>query len=36
MNKASSESWAGAQKAFADSYKDLQKAYDAAVGKSRK
>jgi hypothetical protein len=37
MNKASSESWAGAQKVFADSYKDhLQKAYDAAVAKSRK
>jgi hypothetical protein len=36
MNKASAESWNGAQKAFADSYKDLQKAYDAAVGKSRK
>jgi Skp family chaperone for outer membrane proteins len=36
MGKASKESWDGAQKAFADSYKDLQKAYDAAVGKSRK
>ena len=36
MGKASAESWNGAQKAFADSYKDLQKAYDAAFAKSRK
>jgi len=36
MSKASAESWAGAQKAFTDSYKDLQKAYDAAVAKVRK
>jgi hypothetical protein len=36
MNKASAESWAGAQKAFADSYQDLQKAYDGAGAKSRK
>jgi hypothetical protein len=36
MGKASAESWNGAKQAFADSYKDLQKAYDAAVAKSRK
>lgn len=36
MGKASSESWNGAKQAFADSYKDLQKAYDAAVAKVKK
>ena len=36
MSKASKESWAGAQKAFQDSYKDLQKSYDAAVAKLKK
>src|SRR5262245_54455805 len=36
MSKASKESWASTQKAFHDSYKDLQKAYDAAVAKARK
>ena len=36
MSKASKESWASAQKAFHDSYRDLQKSYDAAVAKVRK
>ena len=36
MGKASAESWNGAKQAFADSYKDLQKAYDAAVAKVKK
>jgi hypothetical protein len=36
MSKASKESWEGAQKAFHDSYKDLQKSYDAAVAKLKK
>lgn len=36
MKEASSESWANAQKAFHDSYKDLQKSYDAAVAKLKK
>jgi Skp family chaperone for outer membrane proteins len=36
MSKASAESWNGAQKAFHDSYKDLQKAYDTAIAKVRK
>ena len=36
MSKASAESWASTQKAFHDSYKDLQKSYDAAVAKVRK
>jgi hypothetical protein len=36
LGKASKESWAGAQKAFHDSYKDLQKSYDAAVAKLKK
>ena len=30
------DSWADAQKAFQDSYKDLQKSYDAAVAKVKK
>jgi hypothetical protein len=36
MSKATAESWASAQKAFHDSYRDLQKSYDAAVAKVRK
>jgi hypothetical protein len=36
MGKASKESWDGAKQAFTDSYKDLQKAYDAAVAKVKK
>jgi hypothetical protein len=36
MGKASAESWASAKQAFVDSYKDLQKAYDAAVAKVKK
>ena len=36
LSKASKESWEGAQKAFHDSYKDLQKSYDAAVAKLKK
>jgi Skp family chaperone for outer membrane proteins len=36
MGKASSESWNGAKQAFTDSYKDLQKAYDAAAAKVKK
>jgi hypothetical protein len=36
MGKASAESWNGAKQAFADSYKDLQKAYDTAVAKVKK
>ena len=36
MGKASAESWNGARQAFADSYKDLQKAYDTAVAKVKK
>jgi hypothetical protein len=36
MGKASAQSWNGAKQAFADSYKDLQKAYDAAVAKVKK
>jgi predicted nucleic acid-binding Zn-ribbon protein len=36
MSKASAESWAGAKQAFADSYKDLHKAYDAAAAKVKK
>jgi hypothetical protein len=36
MSKASAESWDGVKHAFADSYKDLQKAYDAAVAKVKK
>jgi len=33
MSKASAESWDGMKHAFADSYKDLQKAYAAAAAK---
>jgi hypothetical protein len=36
MGKASTESWDGMKHAFADSYKDLQKAYDDAAAKVRK
>lgn len=36
MGKASSQSWNNAKQAFADSYKDLHKAYDDAVAKVRK
>jgi len=36
MGRASSESWNSAKQAFADSYKDLQKAYDDAIAKVRK
>jgi predicted nucleic acid-binding Zn-ribbon protein len=36
MGKASKESWDGAKQAFADSYKDLTKAYDAAAAKVKK
>lgn len=36
LSKASKESWADAQKAFHDSYKDLQKSYDAAIAKVKK
>ena len=36
MSKASAESWDGVKHAFADSYKDLQKAYDAAAANVRK
>jgi hypothetical protein len=36
MGKASSQSWNDAKQAFADSYKDLSKAYDDAVAKVRK
>ena len=36
MGKASSQSWNNAKQAFADSYKDLSKAYDDAVAKARK
>jgi len=36
MGKASAESWNGAKQAFADSFKDLQKAYDTAVAKVKK
>jgi hypothetical protein len=36
MGKASKESWDGAKQAFTDSYKDLHKAYDAAVAKVKK
>jgi hypothetical protein len=36
MGKASSQSWTDAKQAFADSYKDLSKAYDDAVAKARK
>ena len=36
MSKASKESWDVTQKAFHDSYKDLQKSYDAAVAKVKK
>jgi len=36
MGKASAESWNGAKQAFTDSYKDLQKAYDAAAAKVKK
>jgi len=36
MGKASKESWDGAKQAFADSYKDLNKAYDATVAKVKK
>jgi hypothetical protein len=36
MGKASSQSWNNAKQAFADSYKDLNKAYDDAVAKARK
>jgi hypothetical protein len=36
MGKASAESWNSAKQAFIDSYKDLQKAYDAAVAKVKK
>ena len=36
MGKASSQSWNDAKQAFADSYKDLSKAYDDAVAKARK
>ena len=36
MGRASSECWNSAKQAFADSYKDLQKAYDDAIAKVRK
>lgn len=36
MGKASSQSWNDAKQAFADSYKDLSKAYDDAIAKARK
>jgi hypothetical protein len=36
MGKASSQSWNDAKQAFADSYKDLSKAYDDAIAKVRK
>lgn len=36
MNKASAQSWNNAKQAFADSYKDLHKAYQDAVAKARK
>lgn len=36
MGKASSQSWNNAKQAFADSYKDLHKAYDDAFAKVRK
>ncbi len=36
MDRASSESWNSAKQAFADSYRDLQKAYDDAIAKVRK
>jgi len=35
MGHASSESWNSAKQAFADSYKNLQKAYDDAIAKVR-
>src|SRR5262249_1663242 len=34
--QGSAGTWNGAKQAFADSYKDLQKAYDAAVAKVKK
>jgi hypothetical protein len=36
LSRASKDSWDGMKHAFADSYKDLQKAYDEAAAKVRK
>ena len=36
MGKASKESWEGAKQAFADSYKDLHKAYENAAATMKK
>ena len=36
MSKSSAEAWNSAKQAFADSYKDLHKAYDTAAAKVKK